>query len=120
MAAQYVGCLPRAIQETADHDLGFAEKLRKKEQSVEITYLENIRKAAQDQRHWRAAAWALERIRPERYAQRRPDSITVEQVRNLLTQFTQVITEEVPARYRKNILKRFAAISAGLKGTSKP
>ena len=46
VAANYVGCSIQTIQNTADRDPAFAEKLRKKEQNVEINYLENIRQAA--------------------------------------------------------------------------
>ena len=119
IAAKYVGCSPQTIQNTADRDSTFAESLRKKEHNAEINYLENIRKAAQNERHWRAAAWALERIRPERYVRRGPDVITINQLGDLLTQFTQAVAEEVPERYRKRVIKRFDTISRSLKGASK-
>ena len=115
-AAKYVGCSVPTIQNTADRDPKFAEKLRKAEQGTEIAYLENIRKAARNERYWRAAAWALERINPSRYARRSPDAITIEEIKDLLGQLAEIITEEVPvAKYRKGILKRLSAISSGLK-----
>lgn len=120
MAAAYVGCCVNTIQNTADRDAKFAELLRRKEKQWEVGYLDNIRAAARSERYWRAAAWALERLNPERYARRGPEVITINQVKTLLTQFAEVITEEVPvAKYRKNILKRLNAISEGLKGASK-
>ena len=120
MAAKYVGCGATTIQSTADRDAKFAEQLRRREKDWEIGYLDNIRAAARSERYWRAAAWALERLKPERYARRGPDVITVKQVSALLTQFAEVIAEEVPvAKYRKNILKRLNAISEGLKGASR-
>jgi len=111
VAADYVGCSLSTIHRTAQRDPKFAEALRHKELQSEIGYLENIRNAAREQRYWRAAAWALERLEPEKYAKRAPDAITVKQVGELMTQFAEIIVEEVPvAAYRKNILKRFDAI----------
>ena len=118
-AADYVGCSPTTIQNTADRDPSFAEQLRKKEYGSEVGYLENIRNAARTERYWRAAAWALERMKPEKYGRRGPDVITVEQIGNLMAQFAEIIIEEVPvARYRKSILKRLDAISDALKDAS--
>ncbi len=111
VAAEYVGCDASTIRRTAQRDPEFAEQLRRKELQSEIGYLENIRNAARSERYWRAAAWALERIDPEKYGKRGPDVITVEQVGELMTQFAEVIVEEVPVpQYRKNILKQLDAI----------
>ena len=55
---------------------------------------------------WRAAAWALERGFPERYARRGPDVITVEQIGQLLTKFSAIVVQELPERYRTHILKK--------------
>jgi len=119
VAAQYVGCSVSTIGRTADRDPEFAKQLREKEYGSEVGYLENIRQAAREPRYWRAAAWALERLSPQRYGQRHPDAITIDQVRDLLVQFADIITEEVPvALYRKNVLKRLQAISKQLKPTS--
>ena len=116
VAADYVGCSASTIQLTAQRDRKLAEALRRKELQSEIGYLENIRNAARQQRHWRAAAWALERLEPEKYGKRAPDAITVEQVGELMTQFAEIIVEEVPvAAFRKNILKRFDAILHSVK-----
>ncbi len=119
VAAKYVGCTARTIRNTARRDPQFAEQLHRKEYQSEIGYLENIRSAARNERYWRAAAWALERLNPERYGRRSPDAITIDQVKELLTQFAEIIVEEVPVPlFRKNVLKRLDAISRGLKGES--
>ena len=114
LAASYVGCALNTIENTANRCPEFAEKLRRKEQSFEFAYLENIRKAAQESRYWRAAAWALERLRPDRYAHRSPEVITLDQIRRLMAQLAGLISEEVPERYRKNVLKRLGAVFADL------
>ncbi len=120
VASDYVGCAIATIQNTADRDQNFAAKLRKNEHGSEIGYMENIRNAARTERYWRAAAWALERLHPEKYGRRGPDVITVDEIRNLLAQFAEIIVEEVPvAEYRKKILKRLKSISDSLKDASK-
>ena len=119
-AAKFVGCGVTTIRDTADRDPQFAEQLRQADGKNELAYLRNIKKAAEQERYWRAAAWVLERKFPEDYGRRGPDVITLAQIKELLAQFTEIIVEEVPIpEYRKNILKRFGAVSEGLKGTSK-
>ena len=68
MAASYVDCAVSTIQNTADRDATFAEKLRQATYNTEVGLLKNIRNAAKKEQYWRAAAWALERRFPERYA----------------------------------------------------
>ncbi len=119
VAAKYVGCAVSTIQSTADRDPDFAQELDRKENVSEIGYMENIRNAGRNQRHWRAAAWALERLNPEKYGKRGPDVITVDQIRELMAQFADIIVEEIPVpEYRKKILGRLAAISDTLKDAS--
>ena len=95
-AARYVGCAVSTIQNTADRDAAFAEKLRQAAYNTEVGLLKNIRNAAKKEQYWRAAAWALERRFPERYARRGPDVITLDQVTRLLGQFGDIVAEEVP------------------------
>ena len=114
-AARYVGCDHSTIRRTAERDEEFAKKLRHAEYQTEIAYLRNIQNAAKKEQYWRAAAWALERINPEQYARRSPDVITIEQISRLLSQFADIIVEEVPvAKYRKNILKRLEGLTKSL------
>jgi hypothetical protein len=114
MAAEYVGCSSSTIQNTAERDPEFAEKLRRARGSAEIGWLESIRKAAKKEQYWRAAAWALERAFPERYARRGPDVLTVEQVGLLMSRFSQIVIDEIPERYRSRILKSLDTLSRGL------
>ena len=114
-AARYVGCATSTIQNTADRDPAFAEQLRHAECESEIGYLKNIRNAARKEQYWRAAAWALERRNPQDFAPRGPDVITVDQIKQIMAQFAAIIVEDVPvAKYRKRILKRLGAMTAGL------
>ena len=116
-AAKYVGCAVTTIKRTADRDPEFAEDLCRKENQHEFTYLKNIRQAAEKPQYWRAAAWVLERVFPDKYARRGPDVITIKQISSLLARFAEIIVEEVPVpRYRKNILKRLETLTRGLGG----
>jgi len=106
-AARYVGCSPSTIRRTAERDPLFAEALHKAESKAQILFMKNIAAAARKEQYWRAAAWALERLNPEDYAARSPNSVTLEQIRTLVSEFARIIVEEVPiAAHRKKILHR--------------
>lgn len=115
VAAAYVGCPECMIRHAARHDAWFAEALKQAESQAEIFYLQNIRRAAAQERHWRAAAWALERRSPQDFAPRPPDTMRVEEVVELMRECASVVMEEVTvAEYRKKILKRVATVLKSL------
>jgi hypothetical protein len=117
IAARYVGCAPATIRRTAARDATFAGRLRKAACNAEVGLLQQIRNAAKKEQYWRAAAWALERVYPQRYARRGPDVITVEQIAAVLAEFAKILSEEVPVdRYRKRLLKRLSDLSRSLTG----
>ena len=106
MAAKYVGCSPQTIRREAARDAKFAKKLRQAKGNAELGLVKNIRKAANKEQYWRAAAWALERMFPEKYARRGPDVITAEQLAQVLEQLMERVMRHVPVdEYRKNIVK---------------
>jgi hypothetical protein len=106
MAANYVGCSPRTIRRLADRDERFARRLREAKGNAELGLVKNIRKAANKEQYWRAAAWALERMFPEKYARRGPDVITLDQLAQVIEQLMERVMRHVPvAKYRKNIVK---------------
>ena len=119
LAARYVGCTVKTINKTMKEDPEFAAEVRKKQESSEVAYLGNIRKAAEEVRYWRAAAWALERIDPRRYAARQPDVVTFPQIRRLMVQLADVINAEVPEEHRDKILQRLTDICGSLESRSK-
>jgi ribosomal protein L18E len=114
VAAQYVGCAVRTIQNTAERDPKFAEELGKARSNAELGLVKNIRNAAKKEQYWRAAAWALERGFPEKYARRGPDVITVEQIGLLLTKFSAIIVQDLPEPGRKDILKKMEMVARSL------
>jgi hypothetical protein len=117
-AARYVGCAVSTIRNTADRDAKFAERLRRAENQHEFTYLGSIQQAAKKPQYWRAAAWVLERVFPEKYARRGPDVITVDQIKQVLAQFAEIVVAEVPvAKYRQKIIRRLEALAKSLYGS---
>jgi hypothetical protein len=106
-AARYVGCSVSTIQNTAERDEKFADKLLQAESKAVVKLMKNINEAAKKAQYWRAAAWALERLNPEEYASPHPDVITTEQISQLMSHFSQIVVEEVPVdAYCKKIIKR--------------
>lgn len=119
LAARYVGCTVKTINKAIKEDPQFAAQAREKQESSEVAYLRNIRKAAEEAKYWRAAAWALERIDPQRYAGRQPDVVTFPQIRRLMVQLADVINAELPEEHRDRILKRLTDICGSLEPPSK-
>jgi len=114
-AARYVGCARSTIFREIQRDEQFADEIRRATQLAEINYLKNIQNAAKQEKYWRAAAWALERCHPEQYAARGANCLTLDEVRDLLTQLTQIIVEECRSpKSCKAILKRLDSLMRGV------
>jgi hypothetical protein len=106
-AAQFFNCDPRTIANTAQRDPEFAEKLAEIENSREVILLRRLDDATKDPRYWRSISWSLERGIPEKYAHRAPDSVSSQQVAELISRVAGLLLEEVPvARYQKKIVAR--------------
>ena len=107
-AAHSVRCHPQTILNTAKRDPDFAEKLALAENASELIHIENINKAGRETKYWRASAWMLERLHPDRFGKSNPDTITPSQIAALIVQIAEIIIQEIPAaKHRKQILKRF-------------
>ncbi len=111
VAAHYVGCDPNAVQRLASRDRDFRKQLRQAESRMEIMHLKNLRESASSKPFWRAAAWILERRFPQRYFLRSPDTVTVEQISQVLHNLVDVIASEVPdAEHRQRIVSRMDGV----------
>ncbi|MGD9126619.1 MAG: hypothetical protein PVH19_04500 [Planctomycetia bacterium] len=105
VAARYVGCRFSLIRATMSRDESFRQEIERAEQISEIEYIQNIKEAAKKSQYWRAAAWALERCNPDDYAFHDPTTFTMDQIRQLLDQFIEIIVQEIPAAtQRKRLL----------------
>jgi hypothetical protein len=76
VAASYVGVTPAAIRNAAARNRAFHHQLLKAMQSAELDALQTIRAAAP--KSWRAAAWLLERTKPQQYGYRNPKQLTAD------------------------------------------
>ena len=75
------------------------------ERCVEEAMLRRVLLASR--RDWRAAAWYLERTRPELYAAGERGSMSRGEVQEAMAKLTEVLVDAVPvARFRKEMLKR--------------
>ncbi len=95
-AARYVGCAPSTITRTAARDPEFAAQLARAEQTAEINLLRSVQTASKMPKHWRAAAWLLERRNPEDFAARQPHLVTEQQMADIITHLIEVINEDLP------------------------
>jgi hypothetical protein len=96
VAARYVACAASTITRTAQRDPEFAAQLARAEQMAEINLLRAINEAAKDPKHWRAAAWILERRNPEDFAARPPQLATSLQISDFVGQIVELLHDDLP------------------------
>lgn len=72
-------------------DLAFRERLTEAKQLREIMPLKRLREAAAT--NWRAAAWLLQRVRPDDYAGPRPHLWRAEEVTTLMHEFSDMLVK---------------------------
>ena len=94
-ACKYAGISSRQLEHLMVADKDFEFQIRKAEEEAELYYLQRIREAAKTDKSWRAAAWWLERSRPDRYAPTKPEVLTQETVLAFVSQVMQVISQEL-------------------------
>lgn len=70
-AAGYAGVTPKAVINWRDEIEGFQERIDEARAEWEARRLQTILKASKQRGGWPAAAWMLERLRPETYALQR-------------------------------------------------
>ena len=106
-ASKYVGCTPAMIRREIRNNPGFAEEIHAAGEQSEIFFLEKIRKAANKEQYWRAAAWALERRCPNRYSVRGAQSLSEDQIMQLITELTEIVIPEIQSgKERRRILRK--------------
>jgi hypothetical protein len=104
-AARRVGCDEGTVRYAAKRDCEFAAEMDSKQYEAEFDMVKNIRQASATPQYWRAAAWNLERMHPDRYAPRGRHMITPEQVVHLGKQFIAAIERNVPEEIRSPLLQ---------------
>jgi lysophospholipase L1-like esterase len=110
-AAQFAGCHPATMRAEMRRNPTFAHRVAQAELKLEAQLLRTIRHAASDPKQWRAAAWALERIYPNRYAKRRSNTLTVDQVHEVISEVSEIVAAELPVpKFRQPIFDRLAVL----------
>jgi len=95
VAAAYVGCSVDTIRRTALRDDDFALRLTRAETEMEVMQLSNIRQASKSS--WNAAAWVLERCRPERYGKRNPPTIPLADLQDAFAGAMELVNHFLPS-----------------------
>jgi hypothetical protein len=95
-AARFVGCAPYTITRLAMRDPQFAAEVARAEQAAEIHLLRLVQTAAKSEKHWRAAAWLLERRNPQDFGPRAPHVFTGQDVAEVVAHFFAAVTEDLP------------------------
>lgn len=111
-----MGCRVDTIRRAGRDDPAFAEQLRQAEARAEILHVRAVGAAAAEVKNWRAAAWLLERLNPDRFGRRKPHVVTAQQVSQTLTEFAEILFEEVPpGPIRRRVLGRLTRLVKSLR-----
>jgi hypothetical protein len=110
-AAKFAGCHPATMRAEMRRNPEFMHRVTQAELKLEAIMLRAIRDAASEPKQWRAAAWALERIYPNRYAKRRTNTLTLDQVHELVSEVSEIVASELPVpKFRQRIFDRLAVL----------
>jgi hypothetical protein len=92
-AARYVGCATSTIRREARRNPEFGQSLRRSSYSAEIAPLQAMREFAKN--HWRAAAWLLERLDPERFAKPNLRFLKPKDLQNYSEMLAELLKDEI-------------------------
>ncbi len=108
--ARFVECSPATITRTAARDPEFAAQLAQAEAHLEVELLANLRRAAKNDRHWRAAAWLLERKYPHNYPSPHRHLYTPDQVTQLFIAALDSLAPHLPPPHRELAIQNLATL----------
>jgi hypothetical protein len=111
-AARYVGCDEGTIRHAGQRDPEFYDQVKYAQFKAEYDLVKNIRTASESGKHWRAAAWSLERMFPDRYGPHRRDEITNEHLVQLSRTYLAIVKRRVPEPLREEVVKEMRRASA--------
>jgi hypothetical protein len=115
MAARIADCHPATLRAEIRRDSIFAGRVDQCETKLESLCMKTLREASSETKHWRAAAWTLERLYPNRYAKRGSDTVTFEQARHVMMQVYEIVSAELPVKkFRQRIFDRLSVITMRL------
>jgi hypothetical protein len=104
-AARYIGCGINTIRRELERNAQFKGGLRRSQMYAQLSPLRAMQQAVG--KHWRAAAWMLERAYPERFARRDPATLNARQARRLLNEVIDIVRREIRDPYTQaQLVKR--------------
>jgi hypothetical protein len=92
--ANYVGCAPNTIANTAARDPDFALQLRRSTQHFVCRNIENVQRHAMQSP--KNSLWLLERLQPDQFARRSPHSITPAQLNRKFQSWIKALVAAAP------------------------
>jgi hypothetical protein len=111
-AARYVGCDEGTIRHAGQRDPEFYDQVKYAQFRAEYDLVKNIRTASESGKNWRAAAWSLERMFPDRYGPHHRDEITQEHLVQLSRTYLAIVKRRVPEPLREEVIKEMRRASA--------
>jgi hypothetical protein len=111
-AARYVGCDEGTIRHAGQRDPEFYDQVKYAQFKAEYDLVKNIRSASESGKNWRAAAWSLERLFPDRYGPHRRDEITNEHIVQISRTYLAIVKRRVPDPLREEVIKEMRRASA--------
>jgi len=90
----------------------FACELARSEAICEFRHMENLQKAAEEPKNWRVSVWWLEHRLPERFASRRPGTLSATGLQGLLRDLAAGLAEDVRSgEDRRRIQQRLEGLA---------
>jgi hypothetical protein len=108
-AAQIVGVSLRTVQREAKDNEHFDHDLRLAEHTASADPEKLMQRAARS--HWRAAAWLLERTKPDQYGKRPPNSCSPENVLDIASWLIETALESVSPEHRELLYRRMQTVA---------
>lgn len=92
-AAKYIGCDRGTLRREIQRNQEFAQRIGRAELEAEYEPLHAIQDASR--KSWRAAAWLLERTRPEQYSRAAINLVKMETLQDFVSRCLEVIEHEL-------------------------
>lgn len=111
-AAQAMRATTAQLQKQIEDDSEFAQELLRSEGMAQFHRIKAVHKAAEDEKHWRAATWWLEQKEKRRRNQASGKRVTSRELQQYLTELIEVIFLNVSCEEdRDRVLMRLAEMA---------
>lgn len=114
-AAKFAHTTWAKVHAAMQADPAFAAEVRNIEACVEVSHLQQLRKASETPANWRISAWWLERLHPERYGPRGAGTFNARELKKFVEQIAAVLVEEVQHKEdRERLVRRLERMTESL------